>query len=170
MRRTTLTGIVVVLMAAFALPAGADELSDFEAARRNYDKQSYAKAAKGFESLVGGVVPRARNPVVRLEARKYLGATYLFLGRDEDDLSAIAASMPAFDAAEPRSDASGSVPAGECGEVKLARCTEWRRIGLCAEGRGRYWYRTCRYKVRDCETGENRYKLRVETRCTDVPV
>ncbi len=84
MRRTTLTGLVVVLMAAFALPAAADELSDFEAARRSYDKQSYAKAARGLESLVGGVVPRARNPVVRLEARKYLGATYLFLGRDDD--------------------------------------------------------------------------------------
>ncbi len=83
MRRTTLTGLVVVLMAAFAMPAAADELSDFEAARRSYDKQSYAKAAKGLESLVGGAVPRARNPVVRLEARKYLGATYLFLGKDE---------------------------------------------------------------------------------------
>jgi tetratricopeptide (TPR) repeat protein len=83
MRRATLTGLVVVLMAAFALPAAADELSDFEAARRNYDKQSYAKAARGLESLVGGVVPRARNPVVRLEARKYLGATYLFLGKNE---------------------------------------------------------------------------------------
>ncbi len=83
MRRATLTGLVVVLMAAFALPAAADELSDFEAARRNYDKQNYAKAARGLESLVGGVVPRARNPVVRLEARKYLGATYLFLGKDD---------------------------------------------------------------------------------------
>jgi tetratricopeptide (TPR) repeat protein len=79
-----LTGLVVVLMAAFALPVAADELSDFEAARRNYDKQSYAKAARGLESLVGGVIPRARNPVVRLEARKYLGATYLFLGKDGD--------------------------------------------------------------------------------------
>lgn len=83
MRRTTLTGLVVVLMAAFALPAAADELSDFESARRNYDKQSYTKAAKGLESLVGGVVPRAQNPVVRLEARKYLGATYLFLGKKD---------------------------------------------------------------------------------------
>jgi len=72
-----------VLMAAFALPVAADELSDFESARRNYDKQNYAKAARGLESLVGGVVPRATNPVVRLESRKYLGATYLFLGKKE---------------------------------------------------------------------------------------
>lgn len=84
MRRTKLTGLVVVLTAAFALPAMADELSDFEAARRHYEGQSYAKAARELESLVGGAVPRARNPVVRLEARKYLGATYLFLGRKAD--------------------------------------------------------------------------------------
>jgi tetratricopeptide (TPR) repeat protein len=83
MRRTTLTGLAVVLMAAFALPVAADELSDFESARRNYEKQNYAKAAKGLESLVGGVVPRAQNPVVRLESRKYLGATYLFLGKKD---------------------------------------------------------------------------------------
>jgi tetratricopeptide (TPR) repeat protein len=83
MRRTALSGLVFVLMAAFALPVAADELSDFESARRNYDKQNYAKAARGLESLVGGAVPRATNPVVRLEARKYLGATYLFLGKDE---------------------------------------------------------------------------------------
>jgi hypothetical protein len=83
MRRTALSGLVFVLMAAFALPVTADELSDFESARRNYDKHSYTKAARGLESLVGGAVPRATNPVVRIEARKYLGATYLFLGKDE---------------------------------------------------------------------------------------
>ena len=83
MRRTALSGLVFVLMAAFALPVAADELSDFESARRHYDRQNYAKAARGLESLVGGVVPRASNSVVRLEARKYLGATYLFLGKDE---------------------------------------------------------------------------------------
>ncbi len=84
MRRTSISGLVFVLMAAFALPVAADELSDFESARRNYDRQSYARAAKGLESLVGGVVPRATNSVVRLEARKYLGATYLFQGKKEE--------------------------------------------------------------------------------------
>jgi hypothetical protein len=81
MRRTALSGLFFVLMAAFASPVAADELSDFESARRNYDKQNYAKAARGLESLVGGAVPRAMNPVVRLESRKYLGATYLFQGK-----------------------------------------------------------------------------------------
>ncbi|KPK66922.1 MAG: hypothetical protein AMS21_00610 [Gemmatimonas sp. SG8_38_2] len=83
MRRATLTGFVLVLMAAFALPARADELSDFESARREYEHQSYGKAARELESLVGGAVPRARNPVVRLEARKYLGAAYLFLDQPD---------------------------------------------------------------------------------------
>ncbi|MBW2546242.1 MAG: hypothetical protein JRE82_03220 [Deltaproteobacteria bacterium] len=83
MRCTALSGLVFVLIAAFALPVAADELSDFESARRNYDKQNYAKAARGLESLVGGVVPRATNPVVRIEARKYLGATYLFQGKKD---------------------------------------------------------------------------------------
>lgn len=80
MRRIALFGLAYLLVAAFAVPAAADELSDFDSARRAYDKQSYTKAVRQLESLVGGVVPRARNPVVRLEARKYLGATYLFLG------------------------------------------------------------------------------------------
>ncbi|MBW1760886.1 MAG: hypothetical protein JRG70_03535 [Deltaproteobacteria bacterium] len=83
MRRTSLSWLLFVLMAAFAQSVAADELSDFESARRNYDKQNYAKAARGLESLVGGAVPRAINPVVRLEARKYLGATYLFLGKKD---------------------------------------------------------------------------------------
>ena len=83
-RRVTLSGLLVVLMTSLAAPAAADELSDFEAARRSYDRQSYSKAARGFESLVGGAVPRARNPVVRSEARKYLGATYLFLGKEPE--------------------------------------------------------------------------------------
>ncbi|MGD8318450.1 MAG: hypothetical protein PVH76_11925 [Myxococcales bacterium] len=83
MQRTTRIGLVVVLATAFALPAAADELSDFESARRDYENQSYTKAAKELESLVGGAVPRARNTVVRLEARKYLGATYLFLGEQD---------------------------------------------------------------------------------------
>jgi len=100
MRHTALYGLVFVLMAAFALPVAADELSDFESARRNYDRQNYAKAARGFESLVGGAVPRATNPVVRLEARKYLGATYLFLGKKKaarEQFRSLLEEDPAYD-------------------------------------------------------------------------
>ncbi len=83
MRRIALFGLAYLLVAASTAPVAADELSDFESARRAYDKQNYTKAARELESLVGGVVPRARNPVVRLEARKYLGATYLFLDKEK---------------------------------------------------------------------------------------
>jgi len=83
MRRIAVSALAYLFVAAITASAAADELSDFESARRAYDRQNYQKAANELESLVGGVVPRARNPVVRLEARKYLGATYLFLGKEE---------------------------------------------------------------------------------------
>lgn len=100
MRHAWLSGLLVLLTVAYALPVAADELSDFESARRNYDKQNYSKAARGLESLVGGAVPRATNSVVRLEARKYLGATYLFLGKDEaarEQFRALLEEDPAYE-------------------------------------------------------------------------
>ena len=100
MRRAWLSGLLVLSMAVYSLPVAADELSHFESARRNYDKQNYSKTARGLESLVGGAVPRATNSVVRLEARKYLGATYLFLGKDEaarEQFRALLEEDPAYD-------------------------------------------------------------------------
>ena len=81
MRHIAVVGLAYLVVAAMAATVAADELSDFDSARRAYDQQNYPRAARELESLVGGVVPRARNRVVRLEARKYLGATYLFLSR-----------------------------------------------------------------------------------------
>jgi hypothetical protein len=49
---------------------------------------------------VGGAVPRATNPVVRLEARKYLGATYLFLGKKKaarEQFRSLLEEDPAYD-------------------------------------------------------------------------
>ncbi len=62
----------------------ADDLRDFERARRAYEDASYRRAASMFEALVGGEVPRIRNPALILESRKYLGASYLLLRRTED--------------------------------------------------------------------------------------
>jgi hypothetical protein len=84
MRRIAIVGFVLLLVTGSTAPAQADELSDFEMARRLYERGAYRKAAGELEGLVGGEVPRAQNPVVRLEARKYLGATYLFLDREAD--------------------------------------------------------------------------------------
>lgn len=85
MRRTAAILVFVILSAmALSRRAHADELSDFEGARRAYEEREYRKAERELESLVGGVVPRAVNSVVRLESRKYLGATYLFLGKPDE--------------------------------------------------------------------------------------
>ena len=76
MRRATLTGLVVGLMASFALPVAADELSDFEAARRSYDKQSYGKAVKWYSKaaeqghMKAGRSLRAMEEKARREAAK----------------------------------------------------------------------------------------------------
>jgi hypothetical protein len=74
----------VLALSFSALPALADDLEDFEAARTQYDAQHFETAARLFEDLVLGPVPRVRNVALRLESRKYLGAAYLFLGRGDE--------------------------------------------------------------------------------------
>lgn len=70
---------------AGAVPvARADDYDDFEAARRAYVAQRYDDARERFEALVGGQVPRISSRPLILESRKYLGASYLFLGRVKD--------------------------------------------------------------------------------------
>lgn len=75
---------MVVCALGFALPAAparADDFDDFEAARRAYEQQHYDEAAERFEHLVGGQVPRLSSRPLILESRKYLGASYLFVGK-----------------------------------------------------------------------------------------
>ena len=64
--------------------ARADDLTDFEAARDAYEAQDFALAIQRFEDLVGGPVPRVRSQALRLESRKFLAASYLFVGRERD--------------------------------------------------------------------------------------
>ena len=75
--------LVAVLLGATS-PAVADDFDDFEAARRAYQAQRYDDSRARFESLVGGQVPRLSSRPLILESRKYLGASYLFLGREKD--------------------------------------------------------------------------------------
>ncbi len=78
MRTTALTLLLVAL-----LPAGAKagDVEDFEAARSAYEARDYERAVIYFEALVGGEMPRLESPALVAEARKYLGAAYLFVGR-----------------------------------------------------------------------------------------
>jgi hypothetical protein len=61
--------------------AHANDFEDFENARSAYEAQDYAKAATRFEALAGGDVPQLTNRSLVLESKKYLGASYLFLGK-----------------------------------------------------------------------------------------
>lgn len=78
----------VLLVAAVALgpafapaPVRAQSIEDFEAARAAYEARDFARAVQYFEELVGTDPPRLTSPVLIIEARKYFGAAYLFLGR-----------------------------------------------------------------------------------------
>ncbi|MDQ3035479.1 MAG: hypothetical protein M3Y87_23945 [Myxococcota bacterium] len=61
--------------------ARAGDIEDFEIARTAYESGDYERAVIYFEQLVGGESPRLESPALVTEARKYLGASYLFVGR-----------------------------------------------------------------------------------------
>jgi len=65
----------------FVQGARASDFDDFEAARSAYESADYAIAAQRFEKLGGGDTPRLTNRSLLLETKKYLGASYLFLGK-----------------------------------------------------------------------------------------
>jgi tetratricopeptide (TPR) repeat protein len=69
-----------VLRAPAALARGND-FEEFDAARNAYESQDYARAARLFEQLGGGDNPALTNRSLLLESKKYLGASYLFLGK-----------------------------------------------------------------------------------------
>lgn len=84
-RGTPIAAFWLALVTTLMVPgaAYADEIDDFEAARRAFERHDFADAARRLEGMVGGEVPALSSEVLVLEARKYLGATYLFLGRRE---------------------------------------------------------------------------------------
>lgn len=84
LRRFAVAASLVLLTALVAVPALADDLSDFERARASYDAQRYGEAVERLELLVGGEPPRISARAILLEARKYLAASYLFVARRAD--------------------------------------------------------------------------------------
>ena len=72
---------VAVLLACWTARVRANDFEEFEKARSAYDSQDYARAASLFEALAGGDVPQLTNRSLVLESKKYLGASYLFLGK-----------------------------------------------------------------------------------------
>lgn len=74
-------GLFSVVAPCWVSHAHANDFEDFENARSAYEGQDYAKAATLFEALAGGDVPQLTNRSLVLESKKYLGASYLFLGK-----------------------------------------------------------------------------------------
>lgn len=70
---------LLVLIAAAPLPARASDLEDFESARAAYESGEYQRAANSLEALL----PRLQSQILVREARKYLGAAYVYLDRRE---------------------------------------------------------------------------------------
>jgi len=80
--RVLLRALLCVLWpCVFVQVARANDFEDFEAARSAYESADYAVAAQRFEKLGGGDTPRLTNRSLLLEAKKYLGASYLFIGK-----------------------------------------------------------------------------------------
>lgn len=74
----------VCLLAALPVTARADAISDFESARIAYEEQQYEDAAARLERLVADTAQDAVSTAIVLESRKYLAASYLFLGRPRE--------------------------------------------------------------------------------------
>ena len=71
----------VLLACLLSAPVHANDFEEFESARSAYEAQDYALAVKRFEALGGGDSPVLTNRSLLLESKKYLGASYLFLGK-----------------------------------------------------------------------------------------
>jgi hypothetical protein len=81
LRSATVGALCVVVICSLPRVAAANELDEFQQALRAYENQDYALASSLFEALVGGDQARVQNRALRLESRKYLAASYLFVGR-----------------------------------------------------------------------------------------
>lgn len=73
----------VALVAVAAPTAQASELDQFQNARAAYDSLNYELAADLFTGLLAEASANDRRPLV-IESRKYLAASFLFIGRTVD--------------------------------------------------------------------------------------
>lgn len=79
--------LLVALVSLVSLPTArvaADALADLERAQQAYRDQRYAVSVGILEGLLAAIDPQTTDSAIVVESRKYLGASYLFLGRDAD--------------------------------------------------------------------------------------
>lgn len=94
-RAVALAALVLLVPAA----ARAADIEDFERCRTAYEARDYERAVVCFEQLVGGETPRLESAGLVAEARKYLGAAYLFVGRRDaarEQLERLLRADPAY--------------------------------------------------------------------------
>lgn len=83
----------------WASRAHANEFEQFQKARSAYEALDYDLAADLFQQLVGTDPPVLQDPALVAESRKYLAASYLFLGRlnqAERELEQLLRADPAY--------------------------------------------------------------------------
>jgi hypothetical protein len=81
-----LSGVVIVLLvwAAFATPARADDFERFQQAYGAYTAQQYTEAIAQLTALVAANEASTDARPLVLESLKYLAASHLFLGHGAD--------------------------------------------------------------------------------------
>jgi hypothetical protein len=89
-----------IALAVAALPglARGNDFDQFQNARVAYESLNYELAADLFQGLVREATPDDKRPLV-IESRKYLAATYLFLGnaqKAEDQLEVLLRAEPDY--------------------------------------------------------------------------
>lgn len=75
--------LAAALLGVMAPVAHASELDQFQNARAAYDSLNYELAIDLFTNLLSDAAPNDRRPLI-IESRKYLAASYLFVGRTAD--------------------------------------------------------------------------------------
>lgn len=75
--------LLALALCFFTSGARASELDQFQNARAAYESLNYELAVDLFSNLLSDASPTDRRPLV-IESRKYLAASYMFVGRPAD--------------------------------------------------------------------------------------
>ncbi len=76
-------GLVLLVLAGQARAQGQDEFAEFQLAMNAYDTGEYATAEMRFSALLSKDPP-LKNKALVFEIHKYLGATLMFMGREDE--------------------------------------------------------------------------------------
>jgi len=75
---------LTVLVHTGLVSVGHAQVRELQEARDAYSNAEYERVVELLENLVGGLVPAVTDPYIVRDARRYLGAAYVLLGREQD--------------------------------------------------------------------------------------